>query len=194
MKKSLLAMMAAAFTFGAVFSGSANAFFLGSGTRTLGTSPALKQERIARMTHAPIRYQLFCVKNMHECKSRGAGKIAYSNRLMAKLKQVNSKVNRQIRWTRDRKDEWKIASRRGDCEDYALTKRSQLIRMGIPASSLRMALVKTRKGEGHAVLVVRTNRGDLVLDNKTSRIRRKSQTNYHWIAMASRNPYRWQYL
>jgi len=194
MKKSLLVLMAAAFSLGAVYTGSANAFSLGNGTRTLGTSPALKKERALRMTHAPFGYQVFCLKNMRECRSSGASKVAYSNNLMTKLAKVNTRVNRSIRWTRDKRDEWNLASNRGDCEDFALTKRSQLIRMGVPAAALRMALVKTRKGEAHAVLVVKTNRGDLVLDNKTGQIRPRSSTGYRWVAMASRNPYRWQYL
>ncbi|WP_417679897.1 transglutaminase-like cysteine peptidase [Roseibium sp.] len=194
MKKSLLVMMAAAFSLGAVYSGSANAFSLGSGTRTLGTSPALKKEHNLRMTQAPFGYQVFCLRNMRECRNSGASSIAYSHNLISKLSRVNARVNRSIRWTRDRRDEWNLASNRGDCEDYALTKRSQLIRMGIPAAALRMAVVRTRKGEPHAVLVVRTSRGDLVLDNKTGSIRPRSKTGYHWVAMASRDPYRWQYL
>ena len=143
---------------------------------------------------APKAYKKFCLSNPDECRQGGAQVVAYDARLMQKLRKVNNKVNRGIKWTKDHGNVWKIGLGRGDCEDYALTKRSKLVKMGVPASSLRMAVVKDRKGRGHAVLVVRTSRGDLVLDNLTSRIKKRETTPYRWIGIASANPRRWLLL
>ncbi len=56
----------------------------------------------------------------------------------------------------------------GDCEDIALLKRRDLIEKGWPVGALLMTVVRQANGEGHAVLTVLTDRGDLVLDNLKS--------------------------
>jgi predicted transglutaminase-like cysteine proteinase len=66
-----------------------------------------------------------------------------------------------------------------------------LINAGVPASSLRIAYVKTRKGLEHAILVVNTSRGKLVLDNLTGSIKPLSQTGYRIMAMQTANPKKW---
>lgn len=68
----------------------------------------------------------------------------------------------------------------GDCEDYVLEKRHQLVAAGLPASALSIAVVLTEKGEAHAVLVVATSTGDYVLDNRTPWILPWTQTPYRW--------------
>ena len=194
MRKSLLILALAAMSLGIFSAGSATAAPLGGVTRGLATKPTLQQEHQLRMTRAPKAYKKFCLSNPNECRQGGAQVVAYDASLMQKLRKVNNKVNRGIKWTKDHGNVWKIGLGRGDCEDYALTKRSKLVKMGVPASSLRMAVVKDRKGRGHAVLVVRTSRGDLVLDNLTSRIKKRETTPYRWIGIASANPHRWQLL
>lgn len=194
MKKAIAAFATAVLVIGMASSNMANAASLGSATRVLGTSPALKKENVLRMTRAPKGYSAFCRSNPAECRSGGANSVRLDSRLMGKLIEVNADVNRSIRWTRDRANVWKVGTRTGDCEDYALTKRSKLMKLGFPASALRMAIVKTRKGDGHAVLVVKTNKGDYVLDNVHNRIKKREHTNYRWVGIASSNPYRWQLL
>ena len=139
----------------------------------------------------PKAYMAFCRKHSRECRGGGASSVKYSKKLMATLYATNRSVNRKIRYRSERGDTWSLNTRVGDCEDYALTKRSQLIRKGIPASALRMAIVKTRGGIGHAVLVVKTSRGDLVLDNRRSSIRKRQSTGYRYVKMATSNPRRW---
>ncbi|MNL79260.1 hypothetical protein D3C87_2058250 [compost metagenome] len=73
----------------------------------------------------------------------------------------------------------------GDCEDFALTKRDKLIALGWPARALRVAVAKTSWGEGHAVLVVKTDRGDLVLDNRTNVIKDWRSAGLHWTMIQS---------
>jgi len=140
----------------------------------------------------PLGYKLMCLKHPEECKGGGKSKVIADAAIMATLKRVNASVNRSIRPRNDgAADVWTVGASAGDCEDYVLTKRRQLIRAGLPASSLRIAHVKTRRGQDHAVLVVRTSKGDLVLDNLTSAIKPMSQTGHRVISMQSANPRKW---
>jgi predicted transglutaminase-like cysteine proteinase len=145
-------------------------------------------------THAPLGYQLMCLKapNSAECKGGGAAKVKVTSDVMSTLKRVNSSVNRSIRPKHDAgPDVWTASASAGDCEDYVLAKRRALIKAGVPAGSLRIAYVKTRKGEGHAILVVKTNGKDLVLDNLTATIKPLSQTGYRIISISGANPRNW---
>jgi predicted transglutaminase-like cysteine proteinase len=69
----------------------------------------------------------------------------------------------------------------GDCEDYALGKRRALLAAGVPASALSIAVVETPWKELHAVLLVSTDKGDLVLDNLNTGIVFWHQAGYRWI-------------
>ena len=58
----------------------------------------------------------------------------------------------------------------GDCEDYVLEKRRELMHKGLSASDLLITVVRKPDGEGHAMLTVRTDKGDFVLDNLTDAV------------------------
>src|SRR4249919_1185160 len=73
----------------------------------------------------------------------------------------------------------------GACHHYMLMKRQALERLGWPRSALLVTVVRTSTGEGHAVLTVRTSRGDLVLDNLTNRIVGWNQTGYRYLMRQS---------
>ena len=142
--------------------------------------------------HAPLGYQVMCLKDPSSCKGGGKAKVEVTGNLMATLKRVNSHVNRSIKPRNDSgADVWNASATSGDCEDYVLAKRAALIRAGVPSSSLRIAYVKTKRGEGHAILVVKTNGKDLVLDNLTATIRPLSQTGYRIVSMSGANPRQW---
>lgn len=158
----------------------------------LSRNAAPKIERYATPSTAPMAYMMFCLKERKQCRASSRANVAYSKGLMSKLERVNRKVNRQIKPLRDRGDVWTVGVRRGDCEDFALTKRRDLIRAGIPSGALRMAVVKTRGGIGHAVLVVKTDRGDLVLDNRRKRIVAAHKSGYRFLKMATNNPIKWE--
>jgi len=144
-------------------------------------------------TSAPLGFQIFCVKNPRECRSSSRKKIGYSKSLMRLASQVNSRVNRSIRARNDRgADVWTLNTRVGDCEDFVLAKRAMLIKAGVPSGALRIATATTRRGVGHAVLVIRTNRGDFVLDNRMSSIKLWNKTDLRMIAMSGANPKRWK--
>ena len=103
---------------------------------------------------------------------------------MAELQQVNDHVNSTIVEVSDmeqygREDVWTLpTSGKGDCEDFALLKRKLLMQRGWPASALSIAIGQTSQGEPHAVLIVRTAQGELVLDNLTSSVLTPVQTGH----------------
>jgi len=69
----------------------------------------------------------------------------------------------------------------GDCEDYQILKRRLLVEAGLPRRALRMVVVLDELGQGHAVMAVRTDRGDFILDNKRDAILAWHQTGYVYI-------------
>ena len=149
----------------------------------------------AQAENAPLGFQLMCLQHPDapECKGGGAAKVKATSTVMATLKRVNTHVNRTIKpkLDPDGTDVWTVNAAAGDCEDYVLTKRRQLINSGIPAGSLRIAYVKTRRGVDHAILIVKTNGKDLVLDNLSATIKPLSQTGYRVISVSGANPLKW---
>ena len=93
---------------------------------------------------------------------------------MAVFQRVNLGVNRSIKPVSDakqygKKEVWSYPVKAGDCEDYALAKRVALLRKGYRPGDLLLA-VGRKRGVVHAVLVVRTDQGDFVLDNLTDKV------------------------
>lgn len=165
-------------------------FSTGSAAAYLPEKPAFET-----VTHAaaitPLSMQYFCAQNKSECASSGRGQVTMTPDLMAVLKQVNSHVNRAIRPQRDTSDVWNLNPQSGDCEDYVLTKRSLLVRNGVSSGALRIAYTHTRRGEPHAVLIVRTSDGDYVLDNLTSAVKTLPASGYRIRSMSTSNPNAW---
>jgi predicted transglutaminase-like cysteine proteinase len=139
----------------------------------------------------PLSMQFFCAKNRNECRGGGSGQVTMTPDLMAMLKQVNVHVNRSIRPKVDKADVWTLNPSEGDCEDYVLSKRSMLVRHGVSAGSLRIAYTHTRRGEPHAVLVVRTSQGDYVLDNLTNAVKTVRASGYNIRSISNANPMNW---
>ncbi|MCD8498029.1 MAG: transglutaminase-like cysteine peptidase [Alphaproteobacteria bacterium] len=95
------------------------------------------------------------------------------------LKSMADKVNRmvnEVRYINDSKnwgqsDYWatpvQFLERGGDCEDFAITKYTALRALGVPEERLRVAIVHDNvKNIPHAVLVVYTDEGTVILDNQ----------------------------
>lgn len=141
----------------------------------------------------PLGMQLFCLNYASNCRADTVDQVAMSDRLMGMMIQVNSRVNGSMRYKAETGmiDDWKIGGRTGDCEDYALTKRAQLISKGVPAGALRIATTKTRRGEPHAILVVRTSKGDFVLDNLSAEVKTRRAAGYRLQQMSTSNPLVW---
>lgn len=93
------------------------------------------------------------------------------------LATVQADVNQSIRYVSDMtqygvSEKWVTdpESGAGDCEDYALTKRLRLAARGVPVTAMAVRSVVLWNGEGHAVLVVHTSEGDMVLDNRVRKV------------------------
>ena len=138
----------------------------------------------------PPAFQSFCAKQHALCSTSGGKKLVELNSARKReLAEVNTLVNRRITERSDFKttgvaDEWDLPKTQGDCEDFAILKKSELLKRGWPASALLLTVARSG-GEGHTVLTVRTNEGDLILDNRTSAIRDWSRTSYRYFARQS---------
>ena len=114
------------------------------------------------------------------------------------LNEVNRSVNAAIDPVTDM-DHWGVADRwdfpsdsRGDCEDYVLLKRKILVERGFPRQSLLVTVVIDRQGDGHAVLTVKTDHGDFVLDNMRDDILAWVKTGYRFVKRQSQeDPNKW---
>src|SRR5882762_10149376 len=141
---------------------------------------------------APFQHVRFCLRYPSDCKTNPAEneRIDLSAETSELLKRVNHDVNLSIApmlksYGSNLEDGWTIAPDAGDCNDYAVTKRHELLESGLPTKALRLSVVKTASGIGHLVLVVVTTKGDLLLDNLTEAIRPWQSTDYHWLKIQS---------
>ena len=124
---------------------------------------------------------------------RAPVQIALTDDAKGELNMVNRMINSMIIETTDQAnygvdDYWtepledgKAGPKRGDCEDYVLEKRKAPITAGVPESALSIAVVTTRRGELHAVLLVATNQGELVLDSLSPWVTAWRDTPYKWV-------------
>jgi predicted transglutaminase-like cysteine proteinase len=143
-------------------------------------------------TLAPFQHVRFCLHYPSDCKSDPTGneRIDLDTEKSELLKRVNRSVNAAIApmlksHGQDLEYGWTIAPAAGDCNDYAVTKRHELLQSGLPAKALRLSVVKTASGIGHLVLVVSTTKGDIVMDNLTEAIRPWQSTDYDWLKIQS---------
>jgi predicted transglutaminase-like cysteine proteinase len=150
----------------------------------------------------PAGFVGFCMRSPEACTNRGAAianQVVMDDRTAATLIAVNERVNDSITYESDinhygAANRWTLTPEGGygDCKDYALAKREALRAAGLPDQALRIAIVRTERDELHAVLTVDTNKGVLVLDSLTSKIRPWSDTSYSWIERQSAgNPLQW---
>ena len=109
------------------------------------------------------------------------------------LVRVNSWVNTKIKPLTDM-EHWGVVERwsypddgYGDCEDYVLLKRRMLIQAGWPRQALLITVVRDNRGDGHAVLTVKTDKGEFILDNQHEEILLWSETSYRFVKRQSQS-------
>ncbi len=142
----------------------------------------------------------FCRNYPRECQGPRlpARDVRLDAGVWATLWEVNRSVNAAIEPMTDM-DHWGVPDRwdlaadgKGDCEDYVLVKRKMLIDRGFPRQSLLVTVVVDTRGDGHAVLTVRTDHGDFVLDNMRDDILAWVRTGYRFVKRQSQeDPNRW---
>lgn len=166
----------------------------------LATTPAAAGPRaqllyatVGEATRTPPGWTQFCGDLPAECSAdkTAARNVELTDAAMQELIQVNRLVNTSIRPMTDLKhhgviEKWSYPDDGiGDCEDYALLKRKMLMERGWPRSALLMTIVRDRKGDGHAVLTVHTNKGDYVLDNQNKKVVLWTETGYKFVKRQS---------
>ena len=149
----------------------------------------------------PRGYERFCRQDPRYCappKKRHPGAtVRASQTLIKQLEAFNRSVNAEFEPALDRtiygvSDHWTFPTRHADCEDYVLAKQARLLKAGWPREALLIGVVVGEESPFHAVLIVRTSKGELVLDNMTDEVRDWRDTGYRWvIRQSSTRPERW---
>jgi predicted transglutaminase-like cysteine proteinase len=148
---------------------------------------------VGDITRAPIGWIEFCVEYDRECKTAPSvpRDVVLSSDAWKDLQRVNLWVNTNIKPMTDM-DHWGVVERwnypddgYGDCEDYVLQKRRMLIKAGWPRESLLITVVRDRNGDGHAVLTVKTDKGEYILDNQRDDIVAWTETGYRFVKRQS---------
>ena len=144
-------------------------------------------------TTQPVGHYEFCLQRPAECRQTTPDRppVQLTRKLWATIVAVNNDVNIRIQPRTDmemwgREEVWSYpVNGFGDCEDYVLEKRRQLMRKGVPAGDLLVTVVRQPNGDGHAVLTVRTSLGEFVLDNLEPRVLAWTDTEYTYLKRQS---------
>ncbi|KQP42436.1 transglutaminase [Methylobacterium sp. Leaf104] len=172
----------------------------GAEAQTLAALPTVPSAISAGVQTRPIAAWVdFCATYATECAVNTAepAQITLTPAIWNTIVSVNRRVNKSLVAVTDMDhlhvaDRWDLAEDgSGDCEDFQLLKRKLLAETGLPRRAMRMTVVIDEKGEGHAVLTLITDRGDLILDNKTSTILPWRQTGYTFIKRESQDAVAW---
>jgi predicted transglutaminase-like cysteine proteinase len=141
----------------------------------------------------PIGWVDFCSQNRRECETRPmqARDVVLTPTTWRDLTRINQSVNTKVKPLTDM-EHWGVLERwsypddgYGDCEDYVLLKRRMLIQAGWPRQALLITVVRDARGDGHAVLTVKTDKGEFVLDNQNEEILLWSETSYRFVKRQS---------
>ncbi len=168
-------------------------------TRTQGQEPHSPFMKDYGRSLPPIGHVVFCSQFPTDCVQSGPKRVQVelTAKKMEDLRTINTLVNRMVRPVSDMElygqlENWTYPNGAGDCEDYVLLKQRLLIERGWPVSSLLITVLRDENDEGHAVLTVRTSKGDFLLDNRRADIRNWNEAPYTFIKRQSgSNPKNW---
>ena len=184
---------------GIFVAGLATAFAVGIAPQSILASELL-YIATGEVTRPPIGWVDFCAEHTFECKVAPTAPrdVVLTNKTWTDLVRINKWVNENVKPMTDM-DHWGVVEKwsypddgYGDCEDYALLKRRMLTEAGWPREALLMTVVRERSGDGHAVLTVKTDKGEFILDNQEEKILLWSETSYRYVKRQSQSdPNRW---
>jgi predicted transglutaminase-like cysteine proteinase len=155
---------------------------------------------VGEQARPPIGWVEFCAAQPDECMdaSTPARDVVLSAAAWSELVRVNRLVNQTVKPITDIDhhgviERWSYPDDGyGDCEDYVLLKRRYLMEAGWPRQALLITVVRDKKGDGHAVLTVKTDKGELILDNQNEEILPWTETGYRFVKRQSQeNPNQW---
>jgi predicted transglutaminase-like cysteine proteinase len=151
----------------------------------------------------PIGWVQFCQTYATECDTKPLPPrdVVLGGKAWNDLRRVNDWANHSIKPMTDMDHYGMIQWWRypddgaGACHSFALLKRRMLMQAGWPRQALLMTIVHEADGEGHAVLTVKTDRGEFILDNLTDDILLWSKTPYQYYKRQSQDdPNVWVWL
>jgi predicted transglutaminase-like cysteine proteinase len=171
----------------------AAATLAGAGTAIAATDDAPLYVEVSEVARAPIGWVEFCASNPGECATVASAPrdVVLTQRAFKDLVSVNRYVNETVKPMTDLEhwgtiEKWSYPDDGyGDCEDYVLQKRRLLLRAGWPREALLITVVRDRKDEGHAVLTVKTDRGEYILDNQAEDVLQWFETGYRFVKRQS---------
>jgi predicted transglutaminase-like cysteine proteinase len=176
------------------------ALFAGVGALLLSAPGAFSEETgksfalTGEETSIPYGWLDFCGRRPDECRvpELPAVELRLTAAARVALERINRRVNAEIKPISNLDhwgtivDHWDYpVDGMGDCKIYALYKRKLLRDMGFPRQALLMTIVRDQNNQGHAILTVKTDRGDLILDNMTDDIRPWDATGYRFVKRQS---------
>ena len=188
MKRSPTGILGAALTAGAVAAALMVSPTNAASERALFVS-------VGSQARAPIGWIEFCSEYAPECETNvlEARDVVLSTKAWKDLLRINKWVNDSIKPVTDL-EHWGVVERwsypddgYGDCEDYVLLKRRMLMQAGWPRQALLITVVRDKRGDGHAVLTVKTDRGEFILDNQNEEVLLWSDTGYRFVKRQSQN-------
>lgn len=157
-----------------------------------GQNLASPHMRVYGQSKPPIGHIRFCQRYPHDCEKYRYvnGSIKMDNNRWRQLVRINRAVNKAIKPITDQEhhgviEYWDYPANSGDCEDYVLLKRRLLAENGWPENALLITVVRDEEGAGHAVLTVRTNQGDYLLDNKRDEVQVWNKVPYRFVKRQS---------
>jgi predicted transglutaminase-like cysteine proteinase len=148
---------------------------------------------VGMSARAPIGWIEFCSEYARECdtKPMEARDVVLTQKAWKDLNRINRWVNDTVKPLTDL-DHWGVVERwnypddgYGDCEDYVLLKRRMLMQAGWPRQALLITVVRDKRGDGHAVLTVKTDKGEFILDNQQEDVLLWSETGYRFVKRQS---------
>jgi predicted transglutaminase-like cysteine proteinase len=152
-------------------------------------------------TSVPYGWVDFCGRRPEQCEvdRLAAVDVRLTEETWPRLDRINRDVNAAIEPVSNfdhwgtMLDHWDYpVDGKGDCKIYALFKRKKLLDEGFPRQALLMTIVRDLEGQGHAILTVKTDRGEFVLDNLSNEIRPWNATGYRFVKRQSQeDPNAW---
>ncbi|BAS00729.1 hypothetical protein BV133_3135 [Blastochloris viridis] len=168
----------------------------GFDTASVSAAPTERPIFIAVGEYArpPIGWVQFCGEHREECRVRPSEPrdVRLTATAWKQLLAINTEVNTRIQpatdiETYDRLEYWTYPVDRGDCEDYVLLKRHLLMEAGWPREALLITVVRDQRDDGHAVLTVRTDHGEFILDNQVTEVLPWHETGYRYVKRQSQS-------
>jgi predicted transglutaminase-like cysteine proteinase len=171
------------------------AVLFGIATSAYAGNERVQYASLGDTARAPIGWVDFCTDSPGECRGNATQPrdIVMTQTAWRDLLRVNHWVNDNVKPMTDMEhwgvvEKWSLPTDGyGDCEDYVLLKRKMLIDAGWPREALLITVVRDKKGEGHAVLTVKSNKGEFILDNQNEEVVAWTETGYRFVKRQSQS-------